>query len=58
MNSDVPSLRVDDIRYHFSKSTGMLRLWLFNDDSAYDANSLERVARYDFGRKPAVADAR
>lgn len=56
MHSDMPNLRVDSVRYHFSKSTGMLRLWLFNDDSAYDANSLDRVARYDFGRRPADAD--
>lgn len=44
--------KVDEIHLHFSKTTGMLRVWLFNDDSKYEAKCLGRIARYDFGRKP------
>ena len=44
--------KVDNIRYHFSKTTGKLEVWCFNDDKAYSDKNKKLVAKYDFGRKP------
>ena len=48
--------KVDEVRWHFSKTTGMLSVWLFNDDDRYSQKHLGRVARYDFGRRPDAED--
>ena len=44
--------KVDDIHYHYSKTTGKLEVWCFNNEKAYAEKYRERVAKYDFGRKP------
>ena len=43
------NVQTDPVHYQFNKGTGMLQVWLFNDNAAYaDAG---RASRYDFGRK-------
>lgn len=44
--------KVDRVHLHFSYTTNLLTLWLFNDDSFYAEKSLKRVARYSFNRHP------
>ena len=44
--------KVDSVHYHYSKTSGKLEVWCFNDDKAYSAKNKKLVARYDFGRKP------
>ena len=44
--------KVDDIHYHYSKTSGKLEVWCFNDETAYAEKYRKRVAKYDFGRKP------
>ena len=44
--------KVDMVRYHYSKTTGKLEVWCFNDEKAYAEKYRKRMARYDFGRKP------
>ena len=43
--------KVDSVHYHYSKTSGKLEVWCFNDDKAYSAKNKKLVARYDFGRK-------
>ena len=44
--------KVDSVHYHYSKTSGKLEVWCFNDDKSYSAKNKKLVARYDFGRKP------
>lgn len=44
--------KVDEVHYHYSKTSGKLEVWCFNDEKVYSPKARKRVAKYDFGRKP------
>lgn len=46
------AFKVDEVHYHYNKTSGKLEVWCFNDEKAYAEKYRKRMMKYDFGRKP------
>ena len=46
------TFKVDMVHFHFNRTSERLDVWCFNDLEAYEPRAVNRVAKYDFGRKP------